>query len=107
MWLPSTYSSTRKGCPVSDTPASISSAMWGCFCQARPARQFQSARLQKTFLRQQAVLAKQYFKLIGQGWVLVLERGQPDRALVVCHLQRFVKVWTKNLPLIGAELGHL
>src|SRR6266704_1847905 len=76
-------------------------------CQARPARQFQSARLQKTFLRQQAVLAKQYFKLIGQGWVLVLERGQPDRALVVCHLQRFVKVWTKNLPLIGAELGHL
>src|SRR6266576_351814 len=141
MWSPSTYSRTRKGWPVSDTPASMSSAMWGCFSRPRirpsrlnrssppfpisailrtftatrrsnrpsfrPARQFQSARLEKTFLRQHAVLAKQYFQLISQSWALALEGGQPGRALFACHLQRLVKVGTKRLPLIGAELGHI
>src|SRR6266481_7274312 len=76
-------------------------------CQTRPLGQFQSTRFEKTFLRQLAVLTKQYLQLICQSWVLALEGGQPRRALVVCHFQRFVEVRTKGLPLIGTELGHL
>src|SRR6516225_641040 len=71
-------------------------------CQTRAPRQFQSARLEKALLRQCAVLAKQYFQLIGQSRVLALEGGQPSRALIVRHLERFVEVRTKSLPLIGA-----
>src|SRR5690349_39559 len=76
-------------------------------CQPRPLRQFQCTRFEKTFLRQHAVLPKQYFQLIGQSWVLALEGVQPGRALFACHLQRLVKVGTQSLPLIQTELGHL
>src|SRR6516162_7472413 len=44
-------------------------------CQSTVARQFRSARLEKTLLRQYAVLPKQYFQLIGQSGVLTLEGG--------------------------------
>src|SRR4029077_12196807 len=39
-------------------------------CEARPSRQFQGTYFEKTFVRQNPVLTKQYFQLSCQRWIL-------------------------------------
>src|SRR6266702_105425 len=85
--------SARPGCPPSRARTQLWHINWKyCFVSTASCRR-------KAF-------SKQYFQLICQSWVLALEGGQPGRALIICHFQRFVEAWTKGLPLIGAELGH-